>query len=476
MHVRMSALFMGLCLLVPIFTHAQIRIGEVMYDLAEGSDSGREWIEVFNAGAATDLTAWKLFEANTNHSINEFQGGATIPSGAYAILADNPAKFIIDWPNYKGLIFDSVFSLSNSGETLSIRTKDLVDVDSMSYTPEMGAAGDGKTLSRASNTGTFAPQIPTPGEGTLTVEETSALPQTTSSSSTASSNNTFNSGSSMPVEPELFAYAGSSRAVLVGADVSFSGKAYSKDGEVLEGNGVRYVWNFGDGETSEKQSTTHHFAHEGVYVVTLDVSSGKNTASHRVKIDARTPQIRVEQFDDGGVAIHNDALQDIDISFWHLRVGIKLFTVPKNTVVLGKGTTYLRKEALSFPLGDVVLLFPNGNVVPKWHAASSGSPTRSAPFSVHTPRAISEDRFSAPAVAISTTTDREGREVHATGSVSQAASIGASMGFIPGWEWIIGLCGLLALGIAGVWFGASGASEKNSIAGWEIIDASEEVR
>jgi hypothetical protein len=29
-------------------THAQVVISEVMYDLAEGSDTGREWVEVFN--------------------------------------------------------------------------------------------------------------------------------------------------------------------------------------------------------------------------------------------------------------------------------------------------------------------------------------------------------------------------------------------------------------------------------------------
>lgn len=146
----------------PEISRAQLLISEVMYDLAEGSDSGREWVEVYNEGDAVDLTEWKFAEGTTNHSITA-TGDVHVPSGAYAVIADNPAKFKADWPSYNGLLFDSAFSLSNTGETLILKCckKELADKDSISYTDTMGAKGDGTSLSRSAST--FVPTDPTPG-------------------------------------------------------------------------------------------------------------------------------------------------------------------------------------------------------------------------------------------------------------------------------------------------------------------------
>ena len=49
--------------------YANILINEVMYDV-EGTDTDREWIEVYNDGSeSVDLSTYKLFEANTNHGL-----------------------------------------------------------------------------------------------------------------------------------------------------------------------------------------------------------------------------------------------------------------------------------------------------------------------------------------------------------------------------------------------------------------------
>ena len=47
-----SALLITVAALSPCAAFAQVVFTEVMYDLPSGSDSGREWVEVFNAGAA----------------------------------------------------------------------------------------------------------------------------------------------------------------------------------------------------------------------------------------------------------------------------------------------------------------------------------------------------------------------------------------------------------------------------------------
>lgn len=142
-------LFLFIFLSVPVFTNASVVINEIVYDL-EGSDSGREWIEIFNNGnTQIDLTGWKFFEANTNHALTSFQGSSVIQPNGFAIIANNPEKFLADWPNFSGIIFDSSFSLGNMGESLALRNSELADIDSVSYDSNLGANGDGKSLQKS---------------------------------------------------------------------------------------------------------------------------------------------------------------------------------------------------------------------------------------------------------------------------------------------------------------------------------------
>ncbi|TSC87173.1 MAG: S-layer-like protein array protein [Parcubacteria group bacterium Gr01-1014_8] len=154
-------------LFVPGAVSAQVVITELMYDLSEGSDTGREWIEVWNSGTEPiELTNWKLLEANTNHGINAV-GTETLAPGEYAVIADNPAKFKNDWPSFSGILFDSSFSLNNAGEQLILRCcgKELSDKDSVTYSSEWGGAGDGASLAKSGSS--FIAAQPSPGSGSV---------------------------------------------------------------------------------------------------------------------------------------------------------------------------------------------------------------------------------------------------------------------------------------------------------------------
>ena len=132
-----------------------------MYDLKTGTDSGREWVEVFNnSDTIVDFSTYKFFEANTNHKLLLIQGDEKIVSQGYAVIVSDPVKFKIDWPNFVGTIFDSSFSLSNSGETLSIKDGDLI-FDEYIYKSSFGGAGDGKSLQKIN--GSWLSATPTPG-------------------------------------------------------------------------------------------------------------------------------------------------------------------------------------------------------------------------------------------------------------------------------------------------------------------------
>ena len=158
-------LFAGAMLVAPFFVHAQIVITEIMYDLPSGSDSGREWIEVYNAGAvAIDLTKLRLSENGTNHKIVAALGGSTLAPAAYAVIADNPENFKTDWPQFPGQLFDSAFSLSNDGETIGLRDASSTEIASVTYSNGWRAAGDGNSLNRMPNDqDVFIARRPSPG-------------------------------------------------------------------------------------------------------------------------------------------------------------------------------------------------------------------------------------------------------------------------------------------------------------------------
>ena len=157
---------------VPFLSFANVSFTEIMYDVS-GSDTGREWVEI-TADTATDLSDWKLFEANTNHTLTLVKGAALVPAGSFVVIADNTEKFLLDFPSFTGTLFDSSFSLSNTGETISLRNADLVDTDTVSYTSGQGAAGDGNSLQKINSV--WAASLPTPGAANNTSANTNDTP------------------------------------------------------------------------------------------------------------------------------------------------------------------------------------------------------------------------------------------------------------------------------------------------------------
>lgn len=145
----MRYLLISLAFLVPMVSHAQVVINEIMYDLP-GSDNDREWIEIYNSGSdAVDLTNWIFFEQEVNHTLTNVIGGNILPAGGYAIIAQDDSDFLTDWPGFSGILFDSSWNFlhNNNGETIALKSNATTTVYQVTYDPDVGAKGDGKTLS-----------------------------------------------------------------------------------------------------------------------------------------------------------------------------------------------------------------------------------------------------------------------------------------------------------------------------------------
>jgi len=132
---------------------SELIINEIMYNLS-GVDDKHEWIELYNASSSEiNLEGFKINDGDdsTNHGFNvppknNSRGSMIIPPQGYLLLADDAATVAQNIPNHSGSIIDTVFSLPNLSGLLKIIDKDGKEIYLASYSKQMGASGNGKTL------------------------------------------------------------------------------------------------------------------------------------------------------------------------------------------------------------------------------------------------------------------------------------------------------------------------------------------
>lgn len=376
-------------LLLPCHTFAQVVITEIMYDL-DGSDSGREWVEILNdEDEGVDLSVWRFYENETNHKLNLFRGSEILEAGEYAIIADNTEKFLLDWPGFSGTVFDSSFSLKNTGEAISLRNSDLVDIDQVTYNPDWGAGGDGNSLQRSS--GDWITGIPTPGDvnvGTTNqsspdsdgtgqasdVQQDAGQTDQPMDSSQQDSVQLSSVYSFLPIENIKAFIKDRETFAVVGATALFEGYALGlKDEPLLS---ARFVWNFGDGGTKEGQNVLHTYRYPGEYVVALDVSSGEYGASARMILEVVPAEVSIVSVgfdDDSHIELANESGYEINLHGWMLKSGDGHFVIHKNTFILPRKTLIFSPEVtklLQKEEGDVLLLYPDGKVASRYSISS----------------------------------------------------------------------------------------------------------
>lgn len=469
---------------------AAVVINEIMYDLKEGSDTGREWIEIANTGTTpTTLTGWKLYEANTNHALTLSQGNETIPIDGFAIITSDVTKFLADNPGFSGTIFDSSFSLSNTGESLAIRDANLADIDSVIYTSDQGGAGDGNSLQKVGSI--WQSGTPTPGASTNSSGSTSMgdTPSQGTSTTTASNTTTTSTGggSSFPVEPQIFASAGEKkRTATVGGATTFSGRVWGLKKEPIEN--ARMLWNFGDGSTAEGKTVLHTYRYPGTYIITLDASSGYYSASDRVTIEAVSADIVISSVGDSQslfVELYNKSHYELDLSFWSIRADNLTFVIPEHTFVATGAKIKFAREVtgiVSSFSASVALYYPNGIL------AHAYSPTTSlntlAPLTNSNQPVVArktaevqasnnQESIKSTILPQNTITKNE-----FPGENTQSASVGSAYPETSSlFWWIMGVCALVIVGIGSVFFTKQNSSlelAKNNADEYEIIEETED--
>ncbi|MDP2750686.1 MAG: hypothetical protein Q8O89_07695 [Nanoarchaeota archaeon] len=169
-------LVLALSMFFMFFIKAQTALGlqitEIMYD-SVGTDDGWEYIEIAQedcnlTNQITDIESLKLFENNVNHNLvfneNYTANYGNYLCGVYVIAQDLDAFSYYNITNNINIslfLIDSAFSLSNTGEYISIRnsTSSLAGLDYSNLTGY--ANGNGFSLQLID--GSWQEKNPTPG-------------------------------------------------------------------------------------------------------------------------------------------------------------------------------------------------------------------------------------------------------------------------------------------------------------------------
>lgn len=282
--------FIPLLLLLPLYAFAALSINEIMYDLPlPGSDTGREWVEIYNNGSnSIDLTKWKFDdEATSKHSLNAppkngGQGSVVIEPNTYIILASDATVFLSEHPNFSATVIDTVMSLGQQDDrpyTLRLIGED-GSVEEVIYQTSLGAKGDGNSLQKIN--GIWSAAIPTPGNVNVFSQGAPDSPTQTAPQP------------EQQVPPQapsftLSASITSGTQATVGKPINFTGEA-KKDGVAV--SFAQFVWTFGDGQGNEGKDVSHIYASEGTYTVVLHVFYEERNASDSISVTVSEEQLK----------------------------------------------------------------------------------------------------------------------------------------------------------------------------------------
>lgn len=456
------SLFILLLSVLPAAARAAVVINEAMYNPG-GSDSGREWVELYNSGDA-DVTlvggsgsgSWRISDSS-NHTIVDPAGGVgrgslTVPAGGYLILTNDPAVFAGEYGGSYSVVKASL-SLTNTGTTISLIDGTGAIVDSFTYTSSQGGDDNGTSLQQASST--WLQALPTPGASNAT-ERYDPPADESGSSSSSKSNSTSNPGYVAAPLPQVFADAGGDRTVIVGADAKFVATAYDRDRDVI--NYAKFFWNFGDGASDEGPWVLHHYGYPGRYALELTITNTSLRTSSRITVTALPASVSLAPLPQGGVSIQNSSGRDLDLSLWVVKQGEDAFVLPEHSVVLKDAAINISATTLGFAATDAKLFYPDGTqVLAAESQTASAQATGPVPATTVSAESMQKAALVSPAVYIdepvtpAPKASSAPEAPQAPAAAELAASVASNEASLPLWTALAGLGGIVGLGVASVY-------------------------
>jgi hypothetical protein len=390
--VAFSTFFLSLINIV-----SALQITEVQFQ-PSGTESGREWVEVFNDGSnSIDFSKYRFFEANMQHSLATVSS-ETLEPGEYAVVIQNVTKFFADFPNFTGKVFTSSFSLVNYGEPLAFRSSaGGPTVASYTYSPSTTGAGDGASEQLVS--GTWTKGTPSPGAENIaqtpvdpvatTTTSTTTIPTSTTTTETVATTSTtttfvtatvteiveipkivYVQKSYWPASEKIYVSAGENKLAITGSEVKFLGRVLDGDKKTSITTG-EFHWSFGDGyEMLGSRETKHVYRFPGEYTAIFQASSGDRLEEDRIYVKVVNPDVTLQMGHDDVdyIQITNNNNEELKLDGLQLvqldvkGLVVKRFSLPKNFSVLPKRSVKIAQDLTGFaqPVSAVALEYISG--------------------------------------------------------------------------------------------------------------------
>jgi hypothetical protein len=318
--------FIFVIFLIPWFVSADVVVNEVAW-MGAAESSYCEWVELYNDdSAAINLSGWGLYEVGSNGDILIMALTKTIAAAGYYLIERTTPSCPDPVP---GIPADDIGSfggsgLSNSGETLILKNTQNAEVDRVNGSGGW-PAGDNTTKESMQKS----------GNGWITAAGT---PRAANVSAMNDESRSTNYGESPQQESQKFfaVNAGEDIKTVAGAEVRFSGAAYTFDGEPLEETAgtIRYLWNFGDGTFFEGKNVNHIYRYPGAYRAALYVSSGQTSGSDVLEVAAEESGARINEIASNWIELFNAGSRVLDMSQWQIRNETdKIFSFPARTMI-----------------------------------------------------------------------------------------------------------------------------------------------
>ena len=354
-----------------VLASSSIRITEIMYDV-EGADTNKEWIEIHNTGSTSiPIGTWFLFENNVNHRLTPLNF-ENLEANERAVIIQNEIAFTEIYGSSIKIIKSS-FSLHNEGETIEIRNSDKVTVDTVTYSREVGGAGDGTTYGLLGSR--FSMTAPTPGQ-----ENKAGQPNTDGSENTGSESESDSNGNEqeisdssdsfvIPKKPTVEfqeyyqPYINFESAIVAKNPSRFRiGVFHVQEKKAIQALRGWYYVNFGDGtsiQTNERIDLVHSYPHAGTYLITFEYYASKLSMEAREdpdvlyqkKISVLGEQISIIGMNEYGViTIENTANKNINLERFEIRLPHRSYTFPKYSIIEAKGNVHLSQKTLGFSI------------------------------------------------------------------------------------------------------------------------------
>lgn len=351
--------------LIPITTHAAIRITEVAWMGTTESAYG-EWIELHNDGAeSVDLKGWKLATEGGNSSL--FTLSKTINPHDHVVVervtaSQNP---IPERSDEEGAFGGG--GLSDKGEDLVLLDTNASVIDSLSYAAGW-PAGDAKTNETMQRSGNkWVTADPTPGEQLVgeNADDTDAQEKNGSTAEGVKSVDPNPIPNVSPNKPRVeFNFP---KIVYRGVPYTFELQPVLEYGYRVE-HGF-FLWNMGDGtiiRAYDLIAPVYTYQYPGTY--TLSFAYYKEP-SDRTAIITATKGIQV--FDaavsvgivDGRMQFKNTSDKQIDLSEWRVISKNGNALIPPMTILAPKASITIPQSVIGFPIDSPWRIETPGEII-----------------------------------------------------------------------------------------------------------------